>query len=215
MRKKLQSDYDSKGNNFINDPYLVEFDNVLDSEYCKEIIEKYEKSIAVEMPLIDALSVCKKTGNSISTRGCITCDCTRVNIMQLTTFQNDVPILMATCEELIEDYKEKCNFHKIQFPRNYTFSEFRIKRYMPNSGQGMDPHIDSRSDTANRFLSFIIYLNDDFENGYTNFIRHDKKIKPVTGKAVVFPPYWPWLHSAEEVTGGNPKYFLGGYCVYN
>jgi hypothetical protein len=79
----------------------------------------------------------------------------------------------------------------------------------------MDPHTDSRPPATDRFLSFIIYLNDDFQNGETYFIRHDKKIKPVTGKAVVFPPYWPWLHSAEEVTGGNPKYFLGGYCVYN
>ena len=77
----------------------------------------------------------------------------------------------------------------------------------------IEPHADGGG--KRMICNILIYLNDDFQNGETYFIRHDKKIKPVTGKAVVFPPYWPWLHSAEEVTGGNPKYFLGGYCVYN
>lgn len=37
-----------------------------------------------------------------------------------------------------------------------------------------------------RFATFIIYLNDDFTGGETEFPKHDFKAKPKTGKAVLF-----------------------------
>ena len=37
-----------------------------------------------------------------------------------------------------------------------------------------------------RYATFIIYLNDDFEGGETEFPIHNYKAKPKTGKAVLF-----------------------------
>ena len=37
-----------------------------------------------------------------------------------------------------------------------------------------------------RYLTFLIYLNDNFEGGETIFPNINKKIKPEKGKAVIF-----------------------------
>ena len=37
-----------------------------------------------------------------------------------------------------------------------------------------------------RYITFIIYLNDDFKNGETFFPNINKKIIPKTGKAAIF-----------------------------
>ena len=44
-----------------------------------------------------------------------------------------------------------------------------------------------------RILTFIWYLNDIKEDGYTEF-RSGLKIQPECGKILIFPALWPWVH---------------------
>ena len=44
-----------------------------------------------------------------------------------------------------------------------------------------------------RHLTFIWYLNDIHHDGYTEF-NSGLKIQPETGKMVIFPGLWPWVH---------------------
>ena len=44
-----------------------------------------------------------------------------------------------------------------------------------------------------RYLTFIWYLNDVYEDGYTEFST-GLKIQPEAGKIVIFPALWPWMH---------------------
>ena len=44
-----------------------------------------------------------------------------------------------------------------------------------------------------RLLTFIWYLNDIKEDGYTEFIT-GLKIQPECGKILIFPALWPWVH---------------------
>jgi len=59
-------------------------------------------------------------------------------------------------------------------------------------------------------LNFIIYLNDDFEEGYTEFEK--TKIYPQAGTALVFPHML--LHNAVSARNGT-KYVLRTDVMYS
>ena len=76
------------------------------------------------------------------------------------------------------------------------FEELQVVNY--KSTQKYDAHYDTCepndpiciADTERfgslRFATFIIYLNDDFTGGETEFPKHNFKASPKTGKAVLF-----------------------------
>lgn len=98
------------------------------------------------------------------------------------------------------------------FPESNAFEYFRIKRYLPNSNEVFDAHVDvTDHESARRFLSFMVYLNDVDDGGETVF--DDLVIKPKKGKLVIFPPLWMFPHKGKEPLSG-PKYILTTYLHY-
>lgn len=197
--------------NFINDPYLIKIDEIFSRDFCFDVINTYENVSNEEKEKIDLLSICNK-GNAPT---CDNCNCLRIDLMQHEAFTPYFDYILDTLQSTIDYYKQQAFISSKQFPSRFAFENLKIKRYLPNTDQGMSDHIDVFSkESSRRFLAFIIYLNDNFEGGETVFLRHDIKIKPKTGTVVIFPPYWPWLHSANKVISGEPKYFMGTYLHY-
>ena len=73
--------------------------------------------------------------------------------------------------------------------------ELQVVRYKP--GGYYRPHYDAcdsrrencdrfNGDKGPRFITFIMYLNDDFDGGETYFPNIDQKVKPQKGKAAMF-----------------------------
>ena len=73
--------------------------------------------------------------------------------------------------------------------------EFQVVKY--KEGGFYKPHYDACNKETDdckrlnkglgpRFITFIMYLNDDFEGGETHFPNIDKSIKPEMGKAAIF-----------------------------
>jgi predicted 2-oxoglutarate/Fe(II)-dependent dioxygenase YbiX len=88
--------------------------------------------------------------------------------------------------------------------RALDVSELQVVRYRP--GGFFYTHQDATaSHTEWRKLSFVLYLNDDFEGGATCFSGPDAKVEPRTGYAAVFAPHR--VHYADTVTQGE-KYIL-------
>lgn len=88
---------------------------------------------------------------------------------------------------------------------------FRIYRY--TKGQQFRMHRDGsyrRSDQECSFYSFIIYLNDDFEGGETEF-RRLFTVEPKKGTALIF--LHPHLHEGKELIEGV-KYVLRTDIMY-
>jgi len=61
-----------------------------------------------------------------------------------------------------------------------------------------------------REYSWIIYLNDDFEHGNTEFKFLNKSIEPKEGKLIIFPSSVSHTHRANPKLIGN-KYILTGW----
>ncbi|MBE1301861.1 MAG: hypothetical protein GJ680_18400 [Alteromonadaceae bacterium] len=88
-----------------------------------------------------------------------------------------------------------------------------MKCYRANSEDKFEPHYDSVEHYCNRYIAFIIYLNDVEEGGETVFPYHDITIKPKAGKALMFPPFWTHPHMAHPALSEH-KYVLTTFAVY-
>ena len=90
-----------------------------------------------------------------------------------------------------------------------------MKRYLPGVGERFDLHVDVTDyESARRFLVVFIYLNDKFEGGETVFPQLNLMAMPKAGRLIMFPPMWAWLHRANPILRGQPKYIVGTLLHY-
>jgi predicted 2-oxoglutarate/Fe(II)-dependent dioxygenase YbiX len=68
--------------------------------------------------------------------------------------------------------------------------------------ENMDWESRSWSKVIDRDISFLIYLNDDFEGGELSFYKFNYQIRPRAGAVVLFPSDHRYLHQAEKVIKG-------------
>lgn len=197
--------------------YSRVYDNFIEPEMCEEYVHLFEDTLKEEMNKVKELSLCyDKQGKKI----CTQCSCQRVNTMQHDRFKDINKLMLPRFQAAVEKYKRDLNIHEIQFPKKYGWEEFKMKRYLAGDG-GTDSeqfkyHIDVENHaSAKRFLILMVYLNDDFKQGETIFPVFGDVVEPKTGRLLIFPPYWTYLHAGKPaVKPGYAKYFLGTYLTY-
>lgn len=105
------------------------------------------------------------------------------------------------------------------------FPQYPIKKYQP--GTYMGAHFDQQEGDERLKVSFVMYLNDDYEGGEISFTiaspggilkearppedfskaikgeDHTFAIKPKAGSVIVFPPSPPYHHTAHLVKSGE------------
>lgn len=174
--------------------YIAYFDNIIPKDFCDLIIKNYEED--KNKQLIE--------NNNMRF--------TQLNINKSNGWDNIIMNTMRNCFiPLIDIYKTKFNIN--QFPKDFQYEELRIKKYDTNNLDEFKLHVDVEDhSTAKRFLVFFIYLNDN-EGGLTVFPDYDIKVRPKTGRVLMFPPLWTHRHYAEKPIK-KPKYILGSYLHY-
>ena len=96
--------------------------------------------------------------------------------------------------------KKYLRFLPEEYIKNKALSElgndtgYQIQRTQPG-----DHYIWHHDQTTTRLVTFIWYLNDVKDGGYTEFID-GTRIKPEAGKLIIFPATWDFLHR-----GVSPK----------
>ena len=186
--------------------YIRQYGNVLDEEFCKNLIKKFEECEG------NQLSTLPKEGRQF----------TEIALMEnMDVFKDEFDVCLNTFQNIIEKYKEDLCIRSINsgdeeemnalWPEKYGMEGIKIKRYLDNDADMFDWHVDVSDGQSNaRFLAFFVYL-DDNEAGSTEFL--DNKINCVGGSALVFPPMWPWLHRGNKPIK-KPKYLLQSYLHY-
>jgi hypothetical protein len=86
----------------------------------------------------------------------------------------------------------------------YNKEHFQLLKY--TAGGKFDRHYDSFP-AAQRAVSVLIYLNNDYEGGEIEFVNFGVKIKPKSGTLILFPSNYPYSHVAHPVTSGT-KYVV-------
>lgn len=124
--------------------------------------------------------------------------------------------LMIFDNDLAENLFQKAVKFLPQTHEDYSvldFNEmFRIYKY--SSGQRFKMHRDGsyiRNENEKSFYTFLIYLNDDFEGGETEF-ENLFTVAPKKGSALVF--YHPLRHEGKTLISGL-KYVLRTDVMYS
>lgn len=111
----------------------------------------------------------------------------------------------------IQEYTESLGFQS--YIKIRGFEHVRIKKYLKGSDYRFDTHVDvDDKDSCVRYLTFILYLNDN--NGHTTFPYLDLSFKPKKGSMIMFPPFWMFPHSG-ETPKDTDKYIIMSSLHYS
>ena len=181
--------------------FIFEFDNALQEDDCKNIIERFEDDKdehyvgKIGQNLSEDLDIKKSTDLFISGKDA----------------WGDVDkIFFTALAKSLNKFKNEFDFFKGPFKD----MGYAIQR--TDVGQYYHWHIDGGShEFSYRQLVAIFYLNGVEENkgGTTDFIHQDVKVIPETGKLILFPPFWTHKHRGAEVLSGQ-KYIATTWVVF-
>lgn len=182
--------------------YITLYENTFSSEDCNNLIKKFEDNSSLH----ELESITSSDGWHMQFN--------QVKLANHKAFEEENKKLRALFLEAIGAYKKEHGIETYQWPQQFNLEPIRMKRYLPNTDERFDEHVEvTNLETARRFLVALIYLNDDFTGGETDFPQF-KMVKPKQGNMVLFPAMWNWLHKGYPVQGDNPKYIVGTMMHY-
>ena len=93
----------------------------------------------------------------------------------------------------IDDYGKR-------YDRSFrSLEKVNVNRYLP--GERYVVHADAGG-LSTRVISALVYLNDDFTGGETEFVHFDKRVTPKAGRLVIFPSNYAYAHAALPPSDG-------------
>jgi hypothetical protein len=72
---------------------------------------------------------------------------------------------------------------------------------------------DASCETLHRHLLWTLYLNDEFEEGETEFMYQQRKIKPQTGSLLIAPAGFTHTHRGNRPQGGD-KFIATSWILF-
>ena len=128
------------------------YDNVIDNEYCHELMDKFENN--------------EQLHQKFDSDGMVF---TQINIQKVGWF-DDNNILKKVFTANVEKYKNDCEVSEQQMPLTCVLEPVRMKRYLPNNYDEFRPHVDvNQKANCTRFLVMFLYLADN-KKGKTTLI---------------------------------------------
>ena len=91
---------------------------------------------------------------------------------------------------------------------NFHFNVMKVQRTLPTEGYHIW-HLEHGKgfDNESRAFVFTIYLNDVEGGGETEFLHFSKRVKPKTGRIVIWPAAFPYVHRGNPPLSGK-KYIV-------
>jgi predicted 2-oxoglutarate/Fe(II)-dependent dioxygenase YbiX len=108
---------------------------------------------------------------------------------------------------LLEEYMYRYRILGIQYHHEF----YNMLKYSNN--QKFDAHVDGLPG-SDRFLSCVLYLNDNYIGGELEFVNFDLKLKMPKASLIVFPSNYSHAHIAHPVTSGI-KYAIVAWLALN
>jgi len=96
---------------------------------------------------------------------------------------------------------------------SFHFTQVKIQKTLPTEGYHVW-HLEHGKgfESEARALAFAIYLNDVEDGGETEFLHFSKRVKPKTGRIVIWPASFPYLHRGNPPLSGE-KYILTSWMM--
>lgn len=164
--------------------FIYEIPNSLTPEFCKQVIEQFEKDDRKEPGVVGSLHELNpdiKTGTDLP-------------ISTFKEWKEIDQVFFKSLAAALEDLAKTIPWLAMTGDFGY-----QIQRSQP--GERYTYHFDADGpfeggpqSQNRRQVVAIWYLNDVAEGGETEFLLQDIKVKPEVGKLVFFPPFWTHYH---------------------
>jgi|TARA_B110000438_G_C15812888_1_gene650518 hypothetical protein len=97
--------------------------------------------------------------------------------------------------------------------KNIHVGSFNIQKYSPGDHFAKLHSERTSLSGLHRLFAWMTYLNDVEDGGHTSFDHYGIKIKPVTGKTLIWPAEWTHVHAGELLKSGT-KYIVTGWMHF-
>lgn len=185
-----------------DEDFIATYENVLSKEECQRLINYFENYLDQSDTIDDFM-----LGNSQMPLK----DMSRKDI-SLNIEGELKDIVLDRLYECYDQYKE------VYFPIKSVIESIspyvKMQRTPPRGGYHVWHSELSDINSVHRVLAWIIYLNDIPEGeGETEFLWQKRRVRPETGKCIIWPAHFTHLHR------GNPvyskfKYVITGWFFY-
>ena len=182
------------------------YDNYILKEECDKIIQLYEKenkfNHTINRHAFEQSSILNKQDQQYFANG------------------GNIEVWWKDCEPLIANFdlawKHYCThvgaggaFNQKQF----YYTGLKIQKTLPTEGYHIwhIEHAKGFHAEARAFV-FSIYLNDVEEGGETEFLHFSKRVKPKTGRIVIWPASFPYVHRGNPPLSGE-KYIVTSWMM--
>lgn len=123
----------------------------------------------------------------------------------------DTDLFKTLNTKLFESLKPYRKKYHLPLIHNYKNTDIKIQVSEDNGGFH-SWHYEWGGDYSDREIVWMVYLNDDFEGGHTEFKHLDHSEKPETGKLLFFPAGYTHYHRASPELKGQ-KYIITGWLT--
>jgi len=171
---------------------------------CEDIIKFFEQNKNLQQKGITANGFNEEIKKTTD----ITLNPSYLNDPKYSLFNDYFKIL----NECFLDYKDQYPFIKT-FLKKSHIGHFNIQKYL--SGDHFSHLHSERTGISNlhRIFAWMTYLNDVQEGGTTDFDYYGIKIKPETGKTLIWPAEWTHAHKGTVLKSGS-KYIITGWIHF-
>jgi len=189
----------------MKNPNFIEiYDDVLDLDHCKGLIQAYKN--AEELGLITH----RRETNPSS-----------LNAQDKAIFipGDDYPLdhcsknlangfIAKFWEKVYTPYSKK--YQTVEMLSSHSMYILKLQKTAPGEGYHVWHFESSSLLNTRRVMAFIVYLNDVEEGGETEFLYQNVRVKPKAGRAVLWPAYFTHPHRGNPPLK-NEKYIVTGW----
>ena len=178
--------------------------NLENDKLCNEIINFFENNKNLQKPGISGM------GKDVNIK-----KTTDITVLPEDLKKPKFEILkqyVGALHKCFLDYQNQWSFLKSML-NTVNVPAFNIQKYS-RGDHFASLHSERTSlDTLHRLFAWMTYLNDVDDGGQTNFNHYGIKIKPETGKTLIWPAEWTHAHTGEVLKSGK-KYMITGWMYF-
>ena len=182
--------------------FIGVYDGALSPGFCRAIIDTFDYHHNTNAVWDDGSQFPTKTAGRFNWSMDLQHMCNNIHWDRADRELNDV------LYEHLEDYTDI--FGHLKGSKFYTLTQ---KVQKTPAGGGYHVWHDENTDGgehASRKLVWMVYLNDEFEGGETEFLYYKRRIKPKTGTLLIWPAGMTHAHRGGLVLSGC-KYVVTGW----
>jgi hypothetical protein len=192
--------------NVTTENFIGVFDDIFTKDYCKSVIQYFEdmKEAGLTRNRQQNENILKTLKNDLQLFGhdelSITYTKSFLGVFNDVFWGKAYPLYAETFAIL-----KNADPHN-----NYSF---KIQKTCVGEGYHIWHFESDARDRCNRVLAWTLYLNDVDEGGETEFLYYPKRIKPKTGRLIIWPASFTHAHRGNPPLS-NDKYIITGWVEF-